>query len=540
MLDKLNKRYDELIQKYGCLSNAFLGLMGLAILIALIHRDNNQLTPAVMNIAAGFVTVALAYFVLQSLLHWNPNKLGETIIKDLLDDLRFSLKTQTEANAESLKNLATQASKLSENMESQFEQHIKAVEASAKELDYQLRSMDKVIRKAAHDIRKIDVFEDKTSLYAAATKTLKSRKWARVRIFAPVGIWKNEPEKKIWLKELAEYARNSGVKEMVAIFGLPPYWKDTTVLDKKLVFSDLAETKKALSLFKGISSIQIHYTYPSSFSMGIGIVLFEEYPKRFGGKVAIAFASKSAADSVDMAFTLGDEGQFQDMCLWFDRRLLSDQTKMQSIPTKPEEFEKKWKQIRNWYENWYNNPFRIDGFAQSHLVGEDSILREIERLCSGAHGIIRGYLVGGVKSATSWTETVAKRLREAKDLGNTVTFRSVIAVNLEQLPSTFVNDIDERAKIYEELGVQGQTELYLLDQRPPVGIDFVTIDDRSLMLILPPPIGENKNQVYRAIAFENREDLVRDYVQYFDNSIMFLMKDRLIEYNDWKRRTSLQ
>ncbi len=199
-------------------------------------------------------------------------------------------------------------------------------------------------------------YPSRTAIYSVARANLNSGSWRKVCVFAPVGLWKKDNDKKDWLIELAEHATTRSVEEVWGVFGLPP---KTEIEDGKVklrdtvkVDEDLKYVFEVLSYFNGLTNVRLHFYPPTHASVGFGALIFER--KDGTGQVAFGLASHTDAEVVDTGLGLDDRAINREVysyaLSWFDSRIFWSATSAFILQDDKKSFKERWNRI---IEDWY-------------------------------------------------------------------------------------------------------------------------------------------------------------------------------------------
>jgi hypothetical protein len=165
------------------------------------------------------------------------------------------------------------------------------------------------------------------------------------------------------------------------------------------------------------------------------------------------------------------------------------------------------------------------------LKGTEEIYRSITRLVFTTRGRVRSFTLGSsTKTPITWPEAVAKRLREMKKTGISVKYETVIAVDFDKLPSDFQYGIDSRFEIYDRNNVKELVSLYLLDLKPPFGLDILVFDRDHVVIAFSPFSGVDR--LLTAVLFENQSEIADEFASWFDQIAI----RSSVSYEVWMQR----
>jgi hypothetical protein len=185
------------------------------------------------------------------------------------------------------------------------------------------------------------------------------------------------------------------------------------------------------------------------------------------------------------------------------------------------------------YEKRINNLEMLVASSQGgqRLIGAEEIYGTAIRLSSTATESIRSYTTGNsIKTPVNWAKSVSTHLQTAKRIGNRLNYETVIALDFEDLPSNFINNMNERFNYYERKGIRERVSLNLLNMKPPIGLDLVIFDRNHVMLGFTPAKGEE--QLMIAILFEHQPKIAIDFADWFDKVAL----PKSIDYQEWHKR----
>lgn len=153
------------------------------------------------------------------------------------------------------------------------------------------------------------------------------------------------------------------------------------------------------------------------------------------------------------------------------------------------------------------------------LNGKAEIYDSAKRLCSGFQKQIRTLIFSaGPKAPKSFAKTINRRLRELTAAGTPGRFVAVVALNLGTLAKDFFERMDARRAIYASSGIEYLVPLYLLDTKYQLGFDVLIIDDQHVTIGFNTITGVGHLQY--AICFENQPSLAKEFVDWFEHTIL--------------------
>lgn len=200
--------------------------------------------------------------------------------------------------------------------------------------------------------RELTLYPSRRSIYDSGINALKSDHWKKVRVFAPVGLWREDELKKKWLEALAESARVGKLETVWGVFGLPPTKKDDKVLPPSQVVGNLEYVKQVLGLFNGLKNVRLHFYPPSDASIGFGVLIFQR--KDNTGNVAFCLASHEYEDVVNRGFGIDNDQVFSYAIDWFDDRIFWKATNAFVLQDDSTSLMERWNDIvKKWYGEDY-------------------------------------------------------------------------------------------------------------------------------------------------------------------------------------------
>ena len=199
---------------------------------------------------------------------------------------------------------------------------------------------------------KVFPYPSRRAIYDASVNTLKSDHWKKVRVFAPVGLWREDKAKQDWLKELGESAKTGNIETVWGVFGLPPLSKDGKARPRDQVIKDLNYAKQVLNVFDNSKNVHLHFYPPTHASVGIGAIIFQR--KDNSGQVAFGLSSHEHEDVVDTAFGIDDDRVYSFALDWFDDRIFWKATGAFVLQDDAISLTERWTDI---VEAWYGNDY---------------------------------------------------------------------------------------------------------------------------------------------------------------------------------------
>jgi len=293
----MNNTENNLLQRLG---NAIYALMLAGALLLLLvafflFKDNPVWQSFSLNLAAGLVQVTLVYYLVERVFGFNPKRHEEHTLARLV--------TQLEKN----------------------------------------------ISRAQSDVA---VFPHRMSIYQTAIETVKAEHWKEIRIFAPVGFWREDEYKTAWLQELASQAAKGGVETVSAVYGLPPKELDGKPIPKEEVLRNLANARKVLGYFDGQKNVSIRFYPPTQASVGFGALIFQSNNRE--GQTAFALCSHTHEDLIDNGFATYNADVFMNALEWFDKRIFHTAVRSFVLQDERRSISQTWSNV---VEAWYGKDY---------------------------------------------------------------------------------------------------------------------------------------------------------------------------------------
>jgi len=218
---------------------------------------------------------------------------------------------------------------------------------SQQQMTAQLQQMVEVterIRQASKG--NVDIYTTRQAVWDTSLTMVRKQQWNKLRLFAPVGLWREDESKKLWLQEVAKSVSGSSrqVNILFAIYGLPPksrYGFDRSIDDVK---KDLGYLKELLKPFN-LPHVELHYYPPMPVSVALGAIILEDKTQA-RGPVAFALSSQIHEELVDCAFSVEDNQQLFSLTkAWFDDRLFWGTTRNFILHDKDKSLGERWNDI---------------------------------------------------------------------------------------------------------------------------------------------------------------------------------------------------
>jgi hypothetical protein len=303
-----------------------IGSLGLSLFLvsSLLHHQFGSGWDLVVgflsNVASTFACVAVLFFLVDRYFQYNPE---HTEHIEICDAQRHAL-AQTEDHCKEQKKL----------------------------LDDSTRLLDRL------DHRDVPVFMTRDSVYKSGIATLNSADWNKVRIFAPVGLWREDDWKDRWLHAIASYMQRqqqngSPPTELWAVFGLPPSERGGRMRPDEDVRIDIDRFRSKIDIFKDLKNLKFHYCPPAHISVGFGVIVFENRDRATGG-VSFGLCSRDNEEVVDAGVALSRNELFSIAKEWFDDRILGKSVEPFVLCNDDLPIDDTWPDILNkWYPRLY-------------------------------------------------------------------------------------------------------------------------------------------------------------------------------------------
>ncbi len=182
---------------------------------------------------------------------------------------------------------------------------------------------------------------------------LENKQWEKLRIFAPVGLWRESEGKKRWLHAVAQHARTGSVKTVWAVFGLPPVSRKGETRPCSQVAEDLKYVRETLDVFSDLRNVTLHFYPPFPASVGFGTLIFES-TERTGGELAFGLSSHIHEEVIDTGFCVNNSALFFTAREWFDQQIFWKATGKFVLHNEDKSLEERWTNI---VETWYGKKY---------------------------------------------------------------------------------------------------------------------------------------------------------------------------------------
>jgi hypothetical protein len=194
----------------------------------------------------------------------------------------------------------------------------------------------------------LTIYPAREVIFNISIETLNQHDWQIVRVFAPVGLWNEDEDKTRWLESLAKHASAKQVRQVRAVFGLPPTSKYNLPVSRQELEKNLKHARRILSNFNGLRNVSLNYYPPTHASVGLGAIVFEDENGK--GRIAFGLASAENEEVVDRAFGIDNDRIFIYAQSWFDDRIFRKATGSFVLQDDSRTFNEGWnKAIETWY-----------------------------------------------------------------------------------------------------------------------------------------------------------------------------------------------
>lgn len=204
----------------------------------------------------------------------------------------------------------------------------------------------------------IDIFPTRQSIWDASLNIIARSQWDKVRIFAPVGLWRPDKSKAEWLKQIALCADETSLRvgTIWAVYGLPPKSRYGEERGAGEIIKDLQYFREVLNVFKNLKNVELHYSPPTHSSIGLGALIIENRALT-GGIVAFAMASHGHEEVVDAGFGVNTQQELFFLArAWFDDKIFRKATAKFILHDVEKSIEERWPSIvHRWYPELATN-----------------------------------------------------------------------------------------------------------------------------------------------------------------------------------------
>ncbi len=162
----------------------------------------------------------------------------------------------------------------------------------------------------------------------------------------------------------------------------------------------------------------------------------------------------------------------------------------------------------------------ISGFRQYKLLETYQDIYNVSiRLFEQSENHVRSVVyANSPKAPDSWNEKVADILKAKSDAGMPAQFDIVINMNPDDFNASFMEATDRRFKIFQDRGADIYFHRYIQFMEKTIGLDCLIVDNKHLIVSFPTILS---NRTQKAILFENQEELVSQFINWFNSYAMF-------------------
>lgn len=166
-------------------------------------------------------------------------------------------------------------------------------------------------------------------------------------------------------------------------------------------------------------------------------------------------------------------------------------------------------------KEFFDIGFNLSG---KYLMGENEVIDYMDYLLKrDLRQQLRAVIYGAVKSPEPLGDKIAICLHDLKSKGIYVKYTVIFVLHPSTISPGFFAVINDRLTIYDELDIHDRLELRILLSDKPAGIDFVTVDNKHLILTIADVIGNDL--IYKAIMMENQAEMVANFTSWFDKTL---------------------
>jgi hypothetical protein len=181
------------------------------------------------------------------------------------------------------------------------------------------RESNDTFAELANSIGKLTSIPEPDHVFRHTSYTLEDQHgkggWRKVRIYAPVGVWKDSEPKDLWLKNLVDALNRNEVGQCWGFYGLPPR------SDARAFYIHAAPR---LSLFLEAENCELHYIPPEDVkhpggAPGLGVVVFQGYGETPDYKTVFLYMGDGP--KARGGFMIEDRSVGQTVASWFDSQV---------------------------------------------------------------------------------------------------------------------------------------------------------------------------------------------------------------------------
>lgn len=187
----MNKKH---LRRWGWAVYTVVGLLAIIFLLVGFKTNNEFWKAVLLNLSTEFLGITLFFFLVKEILGWHPEEVRKEDIEGIISEKL----SQLQGNS-------------------------------------------------------ILTYPSRDNVYATELDILKNKHWEKVRIFAPMELWKPQTDKNKTFNELAKYSKQEMVDAIWAVFGLPPITYNGKDRPRDTIIDDLEYTKKMLSILANLT-----------------------------------------------------------------------------------------------------------------------------------------------------------------------------------------------------------------------------------------------------------------------------------------------
>ncbi|MBB4910536.1 hypothetical protein [Actinophytocola algeriensis] len=153
------------------------------------------------------------------------------------------------------------------------------------------------------------------------------------------------------------------------------------------------------------------------------------------------------------------------------------------------------------------------------LDGASAIYADGTRLVNSTTRRIRSVIVGEPnKAPMSFSQTVARRLRELNEAGAPARFDAVIVFNKDNFDiASLKRNTAEKLDAYATAGLSELVTLKAIGQETPLGFDILIIDQKHVHIAFPSMRGAHG--LMAGLVFEDQPEVAQEFANWFDERV---------------------
>jgi hypothetical protein len=183
----------------------------------------------------------------------------------------------------------------------------------------------------------------------------------------------------------------------------------------------------------------------------------------------------------------------------------------------------RWRQT----ESWRQVALSLESIEQRlsrsspvrRLDGETAIYADATRLVNLTTRRIRSVVVGEPnKAPVSFSQTVARRLRELNEAGAPGRFDAVIVFSKVDFDiESLKRNATEKLDAYRAAGLSELVTLKAIGQEMPLGFDILIIDQKHVHIAFPSMRGAHG--LMACLVFEDQPEVAQEFANWFDERV---------------------